>query len=201
MGRSPGEVTLKNTGENDRSHFWMAGRCVARQSSNTRFESSSKLAWILTWTFRSVIQVSGHQSPWFWWYSKIRIWNVRLALLTLKSFNIFCRMYRHGCLMLKHQPITTKHSAKSFLLKAFQCQQRRPQVSIEDGFQLCALDRCDRLQQNTQERQQRPTTLLIANYNDKGVFYLTPVSVLQTVYIVSELRAKQFCVKLRYINR
>ena len=43
-----------------------------------------------------------------------------LALEILKGFyqKAFSRMLGHDWLMLKHQPIKTKHSAKSFLLKA-----------------------------------------------------------------------------------
>ena len=39
----------------------------------------------------------------------------------LKGFwqKIFSRIVGHDWLMLKDQPITTKHSAESFLLKAF----------------------------------------------------------------------------------
>ena len=44
-----------------------------------------------------------------------------LDIRTLKGFytKTFSRMLGHDWLMLKHQPIITKHSAESFLLNAF----------------------------------------------------------------------------------
>ena len=45
-----------------------------------------------------------------------------VGVTSTESFkqNAFRRMLGHAWRMLKHKPSTTKHSAKSFLLKAFQ---------------------------------------------------------------------------------
>ena len=115
------------------------------QANNKEYQSSALLALIegnppVTSTFPSqrannveslFMTWYHHGTPWyhkntskFTWnasfFTKLSIWTPVGGVTNIKSFyqKAFSRMLGHDWLMLKHQPITTKHSAKSFFVKS-----------------------------------------------------------------------------------